>query len=244
MGELSQPTASLQGRSERLREFIEGAPLERESIYRFLDEQVRLLPLGGRVLDVGAGEAPYRELFDEHGYVTLDYADTPHSGHVDLHGAAESIPAEDSSFDAIVCTQVLEHVARPLQALVEFDRVLRPGGALIATVPFAWEEHEAPHDFYRYTRYGIQQLLADANFTEVEVRPRTDCFTTLAQLIRNARWAMGTAPDGLDGLRLQAQTSLAEIADALAALAPLDVAMIMPLGFTVRATAGRVANSS
>jgi SAM-dependent methyltransferase len=244
MGEVSQPTASLQGRSERLREFIDGAPLERESIYRFLDEQVRLLAIGSRVLDVGAGEAPYRELFDEHDYVTLDYADTPHSGHVDLHGAADSIPAEDGSFDAIVCTQVLEHVPRPLRALQEFHRVLRPGGTLIATVPFAWEEHEAPYDFYRYTRYGIEQLLGDADFAEIEVRPRTDCFTTLAQLIRNARWAMGTAPDGLDGLRLQAQTALAEIADTLVALAPLDVAMILPLGFTVCATAGRVTNSS
>jgi SAM-dependent methyltransferase len=240
MGEVLQPTASLQGRSERLRRFVEAAPLERESIYRFVAEQARLLGVGSRVLDVGAGEAPYRELFDEHTYVTLDYADTPHSGQVDLQGAADSIPTDAGSFDAIVCTQVLEHVPRPLQALREFRRVLRPGGALIATVPFAWEEHETPYDFYRYTRYGVEQLLSDSAFTEIEVRPRTDCFTTLAQLVRNARWAMGTAPDGLDGLRQEAQMALDEIADAIATLAPLDVAMILPLGFTVRAAAGPV----
>lgn len=209
--------------------------MERESIYRFLAEQARAMKPASRVLDVGAGEAPYRELFAEQAYVTLDYADTPHSGEVDLRGAADAIPAVDGSFDAIVCTQVLEHVPRPLQALHEFHRVLRPGGVLMATVPFAWEEHETPFDFFRYTRYGIEQLLADAHFEEIEVRPRTDCFTTLAQLVLNARWAMGSTADGLDELRHQAQGALEEIAQALVALAPLDVEQIMPLGFTVRA---------
>lgn len=202
------------------------------------------MPPESRVLDIGAGEAPYRELFVEQTYVTLDYEDTPHSGEVDLHGTAEAIPADDDSFDAIVCTQVLEHVPRPQAALREFHRVLRPGGALVATVPFAWEEHETPHDYYRYTRYGIEHLLADVGFGEIDVRPRTDCFTTLAQLVRNARWSMGTAPDGLDALRQEARKALDEIAGALVALAPLDVQMVFPLGFTVSATAGGRTTSS
>ncbi len=236
MGQVSQSTASLQGRSERLREFIETAPLERESIYRFVAEQARAIKRQSRVLDIGAGEAPYRELFSEHTYVTLDYDDTPHSGEVDLRGAADAIPAEADTFDVILCTQVLEHVPRPLQALREFHRVLGPGGLLVATVPFTWEEHERPYDFFRYTRYGIEQLLSEAGFGEIEVRPRTDCFTTLAQLVLNARWAMGTAADGLDDLRADARHTLEQIAQSLAALAPLDVEMIMPLGFAVRAT--------
>jgi SAM-dependent methyltransferase len=237
VGEVSSPTTSLQGRSERLRRFVEEAPLERESIYRFVAEQAAAMRPESRVLDIGAGEAPYRELFAEQTYLTLDHEDTAHSGEVDLRGAADAIPAEDDSFDSIVCTQVLEHVPRPEQALREFHRVLRPGGTLVATVPFAWEEHETPHDFYRYTRYGIKHLLTDAGFGRIDVRPRTDCFTTLAQLVRNAGWSMGLAPDGMDGLRLDARKALDEIADALVTLAPLDVEMVFPLGFTVSATA-------
>ena len=59
------------------------------------------------MLDIGAGESPYRELFHEHEYLTLDRADTPHSGEVDMHGEADSIPVEDGSFDVVLCTQVL-----------------------------------------------------------------------------------------------------------------------------------------
>jgi SAM-dependent methyltransferase len=238
MAEAPDLTASLRGRSERLRDFIEAAPLERGSIYGFVAEQASLLPVGSRVIDIGAGEAPYRELFSDQRYVTLDRADTPHSGGVDLHGDADSIPAEDGSFDVVVCTQVLEHVPEPLAALREFRRVLRAGGLLIATVPFLWEEHEAPFDYYRYTRYAIEHLASRAGFVDVEVAPRTDCFTTAAQLLRNVCWAMGSAPDGMDELRKEARVALQEIADALLSLAPLDVEKIMPLGFTVRATAG------
>jgi SAM-dependent methyltransferase len=238
MAEVSDLAASLRGRSERLREFIDAAPLERASIYRFVAEQARLLSVGTRVLDVGAGESPYRELFCDQRYVTLDRADTPHSGEVDMYGDADSIPAEDASFDAVLCTQVLEHVSQPVDALREFRRVLCPGGVLIATVPFLWEEHEAPVDYYRYTRYGIEHLVRHAGFVDVDVTPRTDCFTTLAQLLRNACWAMGSAGDGMDPLRREARGVLERMAEAIVTLAPLDVDMVLPLGFTVRGTAG------
>jgi SAM-dependent methyltransferase len=237
MIDAGDPMLSLEGRSELLRDFVAAAPLERTSIYLFVAEQARLLEGGDRILDVGAGEAPYRELFGEHQYLTLDRLDTPHSGAVDIHGDADSIPVADGSFDAVLCTQVLEHVPDPGSVLREFRRVLRRGGRLIATVPLLWEEHETPYDYYRYTRYGAEHLLRSAGFDEVEVRPRTDSFTTLAQLVLNARWSMGTAPDGLDGLRAQAREALEQLAGALVSFSPLDVDMVMPLGFSMRATA-------
>jgi SAM-dependent methyltransferase len=228
---------TLRGRSEQLRRFIEEAPLERASIVEFVAAQARGLPAGARVLDVGAGDAPYRELFAAQLYMTLDHADTPHSGRVDIVSSADVIPVAAGSFDAVLCTQVLEHVPAPLDVLREIRRVLVPDGLLIATVPFVWEEHESPYDFFRYARYGLEHLLKQAGFDQLEVRPRTDCFTTLAQLVRNAAWAMGADADGLDGLRVRARSALLEMSDALALLAPLDVAMTLPLGYTACARA-------
>jgi SAM-dependent methyltransferase len=225
----------LRGRSEKLRSFVEEAPLERSSIVEFVAAQARTLAPGSRVLDVGAGASPYRELFEEHQYITTDHGETLHGGGVDIVAAADSIPVADASFDAVLCTQVLEHVPDPLAVLSELHRVLVGGGRLLATVPFAWEEHEQPHDYFRYTRYGIAHLLEEAGFEQLEVRPRTDCFTTLAQLVLNAAWVMGSKADGLDGLREDARATLIEMSGALAAFAPLDATMIFPLGFTVAA---------
>ena len=221
--------------SEKLRAFVEEAPLERASIVAFVAEQARTLAAGARVLDVGAGASPYRELFEAQVYTSTDHEASPHGAAVDIVTAGDSIPVADASFDAVLCTQVLEHVPDPLAVLRELNRVLVPAGRLIATVPFAWEEHERPHDFYRYTRYGIAHLLAEAGFDELDIRPRTDCFTTLAQLVRNAAWVMGSDADGLDELRADARAVLVEMSDALASLGPLDVSMIFPLGFTVAA---------
>jgi SAM-dependent methyltransferase len=229
----------LRGCSERLRSFVAEAPLERASIFEFVAQQARMLAPDARVIDIGAGDAPYRELFAAQSYVTLDHEETPHTGAVDLLGSAESIPTEAGAFDVVLCTQVLEHVAEPLAALSEFHRVLKPGGRLIATVPFVWEEHELPHDYFRYTKAGIEHLLTRAAFVELDVRPRTDCFTTLAQLVRNAAWAAGAAADGLNPLRVQARATLEELSDALLTLAPLDVQLKLPLGFSVSARAGQ-----
>jgi SAM-dependent methyltransferase len=132
----------LRGCSERLRAFVEEAPLERASIFAFVAEQARALPPGARVLDVGAGDAPYRELFAPRPYVSLDHADTLHGAAVDIVGRADDIPVAEGSFDAVLCTQVLEHVPDPLATVCELRRVLAARGRLIATVPFAWEEHE------------------------------------------------------------------------------------------------------
>jgi SAM-dependent methyltransferase len=237
---VTQPSTEslLRGCSERLRQFVEEAPLERSSIFEFVYRQARLLTPGARVIDIGAGDAPYRELFSEQEYLTLDHEQTPHTGDVDILGSADAIPVGAGEFDAVVCTQVLEHVPDPLAVLRDFHRVLSHGGRLIATVPFAWEEHELPHDYFRYSRAGIEHLLDGAGFTDVDVRPRTDSFTTLAQLVLNVGWVMGDGPDGNDALRKQARTTLTELSEALAALAPLDVDHRLPLGFTVAARAG------
>lgn len=79
---------------------------------------------------------------------------------VDILADIQKMPqVSDKSFDSIICTQVLEHVRNPFKAIDELHRVLRPGGRLIITVPFLNNYHMAPHDYWRYTEYGLKTCL-------------------------------------------------------------------------------------
>jgi SAM-dependent methyltransferase len=219
-----------------LNKFVEEYPFERVPILEFVADAARRVDAGSRVADIGAGMAPYAELWDHTEYVTIDWEQSQHGlDSVDIVASADAVPVIDASFDTAIMTQVLEHVPNPADVLTEVHRLLRPGGLLFVSVPLAWELHELPHDYYRYTQRGLEVLLADAGFTDVEVRARNDCFTTLAQLLLNARWAMGFADDGLDGLRAGAIDTLEDLAGIVARLAPLDVRHIFPLGYTAMA---------
>lgn len=88
---------------------------------------------------------------------------------VDLVADMHDLPQEWSArFSGVVCSEVLEHVARPWKALPELRRVMAPGAVLVVTTLFAFPEHGYPDDFYRYSRSGLALLLADAGFTGIQ----------------------------------------------------------------------------
>jgi SAM-dependent methyltransferase len=224
--------------SEALVAFVEELPWERESIAAFVQAVARTVPPGARVLDVGAGDAPYRELFAHADYRTTEWEESPHEGAVraDVVGSADALPLDDASVDVVLLTQVLEHVPQPRAVLAELRRVLKPGGWVHLTAPLVWEVHEAPYDFFRYTGYGLQALLEDAGFAEVEVAPRNGALTTLAQLLADAGSIIGrSAPDGLDEQREAVGAALAALAEPLARLEPLDARRVFPLGYRASA---------
>ena len=142
-----------------------------------------------RLLDLGCGSQPYRALIEEAG---LEYygADWPRSIHpcdpartaqCDLSQAAW--PFEDSSFDAILCTEVLEHIPDPHAFLAECRRVARPGAELLLTAPLLWPEHETPFDYFRYTRHGLQSLLRRSRWEILDIRPRGGWHASFAQML-------------------------------------------------------------
>jgi len=74
------------------------------------------------------------------------------------------LPVRTSSIDAVICSEVLEHVPEPATALTEISRVLRTGGFLYLTVPQAWGLHYEPNDYYRFTKYAIRRMLTQSGF--------------------------------------------------------------------------------
>jgi SAM-dependent methyltransferase len=221
-------------RSEALHAFINECPLERRPILSFVQRAANELGRGAVVLDVGAGDAPYRELFNHCEYITSDWAGSQHeaAAGVSLVAEAHRIPLDSASVDAILMTQVLEHLPEPQRALDEAARLLRPSGKIYVSVPFVWELHEVPFDFWRFTPFSLERLLRAAGFDDIAISPRNDCFATLAQLLQNVGAAMGRAPDGRDEERIQAGELLSDLAEQLSSLGELDVAGLLPLGWT------------
>lgn len=91
-------------------------------------------------------------------------------GHgVDQVADIHALPPEwGDRFSGILCSEVLEHVARPWLALPELYRVTAPGGCIVVTTLTAFPIHGFPDDFYRYTQSGLRLLLEDAGFVDVE----------------------------------------------------------------------------
>lgn len=114
--------------------------------------------VNGRILDLGAGNQPYRPWYTEltSSQVAVDVV--PADG-LDLLTASAPLPFLDGVFDTVLCTSVLEHVDDPEQTVSEIVRTLRPGGHLLIAVPFLYPTHEAPYDFWRVTHYGLRRIL-------------------------------------------------------------------------------------
>lgn len=129
----------------------------------------------GKTLDIGCGNDIYRSYFPN--CTTLDIEARPNVS-VDIIGDAHDLTMiEDASFDTVLCAEVLEHLHTPAKAIAEFYRILKPGGVLILTTRFIFPLHDTPHDYYRYTKYGLAHLLKDFEILEL-----TDEATTMETL--------------------------------------------------------------
>jgi SAM-dependent methyltransferase len=99
----------------------------------------------------------------------------------DYYYDGRTLPFSEGSFDGVLCTQVLEHVSHPQELLLEISRVLRPGGILILSAPFLWQEHEEPYDFFRFSSFGMRRLLSCCGLDEISMMKTTGSIETIAQ---------------------------------------------------------------
>lgn len=151
-------------------------------------EAARLAP-GSRVLDLGAGSCPYRPLFAHCRYLSQDATPLEPAqlaggayGDIDHRCDATGVPEPDGSFDAILCTEMLEHVVEPIAVAREMARLLRPGGTLLLTAPLGSGLHQEPYHFYGgYTPHWYRRVLGEVGFDTIEVTSNGGSFRHFAQ---------------------------------------------------------------
>ena len=158
--------------------------LVRKNLYKNIKE---LSPfLKGSILDFGCGAKPYKDLFVNcEEYIGLDIEKSGHDHSdetVDVFYDGVNIPFEDDRFDNIFSSEVYEHVNNIDNILDELRRVLKPGGYMLVTTPFVWNEHEIPYDFHRFTSYGIIELLSDHGFETIELYKSTSYIEMIYQM--------------------------------------------------------------
>jgi len=157
---------------------------------------------GGRLLDIGCATKPYRALLAAETHIGIDWPQTLHQNvQIDVFADASNLPFRDGAFQTIVCTEVLEHLKTPQQALSEIARVAAPHAHLILSVPFTFRIHEQPYDFFRYTPFALCYLLEQSGFEVIELAPRGG---TLSVWLDITFRAVGTPINGvLKAVRLR-----------------------------------------
>ncbi|MDL2207990.1 class I SAM-dependent methyltransferase [Parabacteroides sp. OttesenSCG-928-O15] len=143
---------------------------------------------GNRVLDIGCGNKPFenyiRGLTEEESkdsYIGCDLEQSSEEK-VDILCDATNIPLS-TAFDVVICTQLIEHVFDHQKVFEEAYRILNPGGFFIVSSNFLWETHEAPYDFYRFTRFAFQKLLEKTGFEVIEGRANGGKWATIGQFL-------------------------------------------------------------
>ena len=146
------------------------------------------LPDHARVLDAGAGEGQYAARFARQRYVGVDLAvgdATWDYSRLDVVADLTALPFRPGLFDAALHIVTIEHLPEPGRALREIACALQPGASLLIAAPQDWEVHQAPHDYFRYTRYGLAYLLETAGFEVVAIEPAGGYFRLLARRLLN-----------------------------------------------------------
>lgn len=150
--------------------------LQLDTIVEYL--RPALARVSGKVLDVGAGQSPWRAWLPASArYQGIDVGYSDEFG-MDgnrpdvLYYDGKLMPFENATFDCVLCIEVLEHSEQPDLLLSEIARVIKPNGTCLLTVPWSARQHHLPHDYHRFTRERLQVMFEENGFGAVDIRER------------------------------------------------------------------------
>ena len=164
---------------------------------RWIEETLNAIPKNSRILDAGAGTQRYRKFCKHLNYVSQDFGKYDGQGdsaglqtgefeygELDIVCDITSIPEPDSSFEAIMCIEVLEHLSDPVQAIKEFSRLIKPKGHLILTAPFCSLTHFSPYHFSTgFNKHWYDIHLSACHFKIIDISKNGNFFEYIAQEI-------------------------------------------------------------
>ncbi len=161
---------------------------------KWIESSLLKIPKGLTVLDAGAGESQFKKYCSHLNYIAQDFGQYQGDGEVglqtgkwdnsklDIVSDITAIPLTDNSVDAILCTEVLEHIPDPVAAIKEFGRLIKPGGYLLITAPFTSLTHFAPYHFSSgLSRFFYEKHLPNNNFEIAEMQFNGNFFEFIAQ---------------------------------------------------------------
>ncbi len=153
----------------------------------------------GILYDLGCGESPYKDFFMKYSneYKGVDWSASQHQSSAEIVADLnEILPIKSEVADTVISLSVMEHLREPQTMLNEAYRILKQEGYLVAQVPWQWQIHEAPYDFFRYTPYGLKYMLEKAGFSEITITPQAGFFSSwfIKANYFSLRFIMGPAP--------------------------------------------------
>jgi SAM-dependent methyltransferase len=157
----------------------------------------------GNFIDLGCGTSPFWsavvEQVDRYDGVDL----WPRSQKVTFAGDIQCLEmVRDGSYDSAICIEVLEHLPEPGRAVATIARILKPGGVVVISVPHLSRLHDLPHDYFRFTEYGLRYLLGQAGLEVLSIRPKGGLLTFLAHQLSTILLAVAWTVTPLKGLLL------------------------------------------
>lgn len=210
---------------------------------------LKSIPIGCRILDAGAGELRLKPYCTHLDYVSQDFCQYEGKGdgnalqtgnwdttRIDIISNITTIPVPDASFDAVLCSEVFEHIPNPVFAIKEFSRILKPGGILLITAPFCSLTHFAPYHFASgLNRYWYEEHLPAMGIKINEITPNGNWFEFISQELSRVRSVSKTYSSALLGRFVQAASFPLRVALSLLSQWDRGSSELLCYGYMVRA---------